>query len=41
MGLAIIPSTTEPGWGGSLFFWTLAAIALIIHIVMELRLRKR
>jgi hypothetical protein len=40
-GLAVIPSTTEPGWGPALSLWTLAAIALIIHVVMGSRLRKR
>lgn len=41
MGLAVIPSTTEPGWGGSLFFWALAVAALVVHVAKEMRLRKR
>lgn len=41
MGLAVIPSTTEPGWGGSLFFWSLATAALANYVLTIIRRRKR
>ncbi len=35
LGLVVIPSTTEPGWGPSLFFWIAASAALAIHVVLH------
>jgi hypothetical protein len=34
LGLGVMPSTTEPGWGTSLFFWAAAAAAIAVHVAL-------
>jgi hypothetical protein len=37
MGLIVMPSNTEPGWGPSLVMWGGAAAALVVHLVLPWR----